>query len=194
MDIWNFDKASLFILLIVPGFVSMKAYQLVLPSNISTTSDRVIDAVSYSCINYALLYLPMQYFISSHLYAQFGVLRYIFYMYVLFANPILLVLLWKKLRCMNFIQNNAPHPTLKPWDYVFSKRKQYWIKVVLKDGTKIAGRYGEKSFASSYPAPEQIYLEETWILSGTGAFERQQNDTAGVIVLSNEIAYVELRN
>ena len=98
------------------------------------------------------------------------------------------------IRTRDFFQRNAPHPTAKPWDYVFAQRKSYWVKVTLKDGTVIAGRYGDKSFASSAPAPEQIYLEQTWVLNNNGGFERAKNDTAGVLILSSEISYVELRN
>ena len=101
--------------------------------------------------------------------------------------------LWKYLRSREFFQKNAPHPTARPWDYVFSQRKPYWVKITLKDGTLVAGKYAEKSFTSSSPAPEQIYLEETWILNDKGGFERVKNDTAGVIILSSEISYIELR-
>ena len=87
-----------------------------------------------------------------------------------------------------------PHPTLKPWDFVFAQQKPYWIKVTLKNGTTIAGLYADKSFASSTPAQEQIYLEQTWVLNANGGFERAKNDTAGVIILSNEISHIELRN
>jgi hypothetical protein len=104
------------------------------------------------------------------------------------------VLIWKYLRTREFFQRNAPHPTEKPWDYVFSQRNPYWVKITLKDGTTIAGRYADKSFASSAPAKEQIYLEETWILNDKGGFERVKNDSAGVIILSSEISHIELRN
>ena len=100
----------------------------------------------------------------------------------------------KSLRTSKYFQRNAPHPTEKPWDYVFSKGIPYWVKVTLKNGTIIAGRYAEKSFASNAPANEQIYLEETWILDSNGSFIRAKNDTAGIIILSSEISHIELRN
>ena len=84
-----------------------------------------------------------------------------------------------------------PHPTKRPWDYVFAQRKPYWAIVTLKDGTKIAGRYDSCSFASSAPAGEQIYLEENWVINADGGFERPREDTAGILVLSSEIVSVE---
>jgi hypothetical protein len=116
----------------------------------------------------------------------------IFYLAVLFLAPILWASLWHWIRNKNFIQKAIAHPTQKPWDYIFSKREPYWVKVVLKDGTKIGGKYSGNSFASSSPADEQIYLEETWIVNDKGGLERKKNQTAGVIILSKEIAFIEL--
>lgn len=194
MDIWEVDKLILFIAFVIPGFISIKAYQLLFPSTKVSTSDQLIDAVAYSSINYALLILPILGVERGLLKEAHPALYNLFYIFVLFLAPIAWVLIWRFLRTRDFFQRNAPHPTAKPWDYVFLQRKPYWVKIHLKDGTVIAGRYAEKSFASSTPAEEQIYLEETWVINDKGAFERPKNNTAGVIVLSSEISYLELRN
>ena len=94
---------------------------------------------------------------------------------------------------MLVFQKNAPHPTQKPWDFVFQQRKFYWVEVTLKDGQKIAGKYCDKSFTSSAPAPEQIYIEELWVLGDEGEFIRKVNDSEGVIILHEQISHVELR-
>ncbi|MFN3901608.1 MAG: DUF6338 family protein [Alishewanella aestuarii] len=194
MDIWDIDKLVLFIAFVIPGFISIKAYQLAFPGTERATSDQLIDAIAYSSINYALLIFPIISVESGKLRDECRSLYYLFYIFVLFIAPIIWVLLWKYLRTRDFFQRNAPHPTSKPWDYVFAQRKPYWVKVTLKDGTVIAGRYADKSFASSAPASEQIYLEETWVLNQNGGFERRKNNTAGVLILSSEISHVELRN
>ena len=194
MDIWDVDKLALFIAFIIPGFISIKAYQLLFPSATIATSDQLVDAIAYSSINYAILIFPILGIESSQLKTIHPFLYYVFYIFVLFLAPILWVFIWRLLRTREFFQRNAPHPTAKPWDYVFSQRKPCWVKVHLKDGTIIAGRYAEKSFASSAPAEEQIYLEETWILNENGGFERAKNNTTGVIILSSEISHIELRD
>lgn len=194
MDIWEIDKLALFIAFVIPGFISIKAYQLAFPGTERATSDQLIDAIAYSSINYALLIFPIIAVESGTLRDTCRSLYYLFYIFVLFLAPIIWVLLWKYLRTRDFFQRNAPHPTAKPWDYVFAQRKPYWVKVTLKDGTVIAGRYADKSFSSSAPAPEQIYLEQTWVLNDKGGFERAKNNTAGVLILSSEISHVELRN
>lgn len=193
MDIWEVDKLILFIAFVIPGFISIKAYQLLCPGNERSTSDQLVDAIAYSSINYALLIFPIITIESGDLREAHLFLYYMFYVLVLFVAPIIWVLIWRYLRTRNFFLRNAPHPTGKPWDYLFSQRKEYWIKVILKDGTVIGGLYSLKSNASSAPAPEQIYLEETWLLNENGAFIRKKNDTEGVIILSSEISHLELR-
>lgn len=65
---------------------------------------------------------------------------------------------------------------------------------MLRDGTKIGGKYSTGSFASSAPTKEQLYLEETWVINADGGFERKRTDSAGILILSNEIVSVELFN
>lgn len=194
MDIWEVDKFILFLAFVIPGFISIKAYQLIFPGTERATSDQLIDAIAYSSINYAILILPILGIERGSLKTSCPLFYYIFYGFVFILAPIIWVLIWKYLRTRDFFQRNAPHPTAKPWDYVFSQRKPYWVKVTLKDGNIIAGRYADKSFASSAPAEEQIYLEETWIINENGAFERKKNNTAGTIILSSEISHIELRD
>lgn len=194
MDIWEIDKLALFLAFVIPGFISIKAYQLAFPGTERATSDQLIDAIAYSSINYALLIFPLISIESGNIQESYKFLYYLFYVFVLFIAPIIWVLIWKYLRTRDFFQRNAPHPTAKPWDYVFAQRKPYWVKVKLKNGTIVAGRYADKSFASSAPAPEQVYLEETWLLNDNGGFERAKNNTAGVIILSSEISHIELRS
>lgn len=193
MDIWQIDKFLLFFAFVIPGFISIKTYELIFPGVSRSSSEKMIDAVAYSSINYALLALPIYGVEQSNLRANCGFLYYAFFLFVLFIAPVIWVLVWKYLRTREFFQKNAPHPTGKPWDFVFSQRNPYWVKVTLKNGTIIGGLYSEKSFTSSSPSEEQIYLEETWVLNENGGFERMKNNTAGVIILASEISHVELR-
>lgn len=188
MQIWEIDKLVLFLVFVIPGFVSIKFYQLLIPGQRPAT-DQLVDAIAYSCINYALIGLPVISFVKPN---QNIIIHYIFSLFTLFFAPIIWVFVWKIFRTRRIISKAIPHPILKPWDYIFSQRKKYWVKVILKDQTCIAGKYAENSFTSSAPAPEQIYLEESWIINEKGGFERAKNNSKGVLILSNEISYIEL--
>ena len=191
----TFDQNEfvLFIAFVIPGMIAIKTYDLITPSRYTETSTRVIDAITYSCFNYAILLWPIYKIETSKIMSTHPDKYVLFYMCVLFVVPAVLALLWRYLREQDFIQRFAPHPTLKPWDHVFSKRQTYWMIVTLKNGKKVAGKFNSDSFASSYPAEEQLYLEEEWVLNEDDGFDRMVEQTAGIIVMPSEIALVEFR-
>lgn len=192
MNIWDLDKLVLFLAFVIPGFVSIKFYEVLFPSESKDSSKQLIDAITYSSVNYAILFWLIMSVNESKLSATFPLLNGVFYFSVLFIFPIIWVLVWKIIRQSEFVQKNMPHPIAKPWDYVFSQRERYWVVVTLKDGVKIGGYYGENSFTSSNPASEQIYLEQCWVLNEDGGFGRVKNDTAGIIVVASDMLSVEL--
>lgn len=191
MDIWDSNKLLVFIAFVIPGFISLKTYQLISPSQTKDSDKLLIDAIAYSSVNYALLLWPIYEIESNKIQESAPSLYVLFYVFVLFVAPVSWACLFNWLRTTDFFQNSMPHPTEKPWDFVFGRRKPYWLIVTLKNGQRIAGRYDSSSFASSAPAAEQIYLEESWVLNDDGGFERQRNATAGILVLSTEIVTVE---
>ena len=50
MDIWDINKLLLFIALVIPGFVSLKTYELLFPAALKESDKLLIDAVAYSSI------------------------------------------------------------------------------------------------------------------------------------------------
>lgn len=193
MDILEVDKLVLFIAFVIPGFISIKAYQLFSPMVEPPASEQLIDAIAYSCINYALFILPIWLVETSNLKEMHFILYYLFYLIVLLIAPIGLAVIWRFLRTKNLFLSNILHPDKRSWDFLFSQRKFYWAKVVLKNGNIIGGLYAELSNASSFPEAEQIYLQETWVIGEDGEFLRKKERTAGVIILSDEISHIELR-
>lgn len=194
MDIWKPNELILFIAFVIPGFISLKTYELLFPSERLNSSRQIIDAIAYSCINYALLFYPIYYVEMHGVRENHQNLYALFYICVLLIAPVIWVIFLKCFRTRLWLQKYIPHPTSKPWDYVFGQRQCYWIVVMLRDGTKIGGKYSTGSFASSAPTKEQLYLEETWVINADGGFERKRTDSAGILILSNEIVSVELFN
>ena len=191
MDVLEKGKLFLFVLFIMPGFISMKTYRLFHPIADRDTSKILIDVISYSCINYAFLLVPI-YWIEKQKYFQSDIfLYYIFYLFALVIIPTLLPIIWLYLRRRNFIRQHLPHPTDRPWDFFFSQHKRCWVLVTLKNGKKIGGYYGSDSFVSSRPEPEQIYLEKHWALDKDNDLDHELKDTLGIIILTNEIESIE---
>ncbi|PSN06758.1 DUF6338 family protein [Siccibacter turicensis] len=191
MDLLEKGKLILFVLFIMPGFISMKVYKIFYPSADKETTKLIIDIVSYSCINYAILLIPIYWIEKQKTFISHPFAYYVFYLFALIIIPCLLPLILLYLRKVRFFRKYLPHPTNRPWDYFFSTNQRCWVLVTLKNGKKYGGIYGYSSFASGAPEPEQIYLEEHWALDNNDEIDHQLKDTLGILILTNEIESVE---
>ncbi|MFT6348341.1 MAG: hypothetical protein ACJAYB_001347 [Psychromonas sp.] len=190
LNIWEVDKLILFIAFIIPGFVSIKSYELIHPNDDKDSSKRIIEAIAYSCMNYAFLGIPLYYLLKPDMLESLVAIWFIS-VFSLVIFPALLTLLFSWLRRLDIVQRNTPHPIKRPWDYVFQQRQWYWVIVELNDDKRIAGKYASDSFSSSYPAAEQIYLEECWHLADDDSFDKPRGGTAGILIASSQIKTIE---
>ncbi|EKO3914592.1 hypothetical protein P0F25_003323 [Vibrio metschnikovii] len=190
MDIWEIDKLLLFIAFIIPGFVAIKFYGLLHPNDKLDSSKQVIDSLAYSCVCYALVGIPIIE-LREHIEKLDFWLLWLLVFGVLLVLPCMLALAFSKVRQLEVFQRNAPHPIQKPWDFVFQQRKCYWVIVELTDGKRIGGKFAGDSFASSYPAAEQIYLEECWHIDNEDTFIRPRGGTLGILTGSSKIKTIE---
>jgi hypothetical protein len=194
VPVWEADKLILFLGFVIPGFIALKTYELLSPRLSADSSKQVIDAVAYSSINYAILLWPI-YEIERHgIQTSHPKLYVLFWVFALLMAPILCAFAYWGLRKTQLFQSALPHPVAHPWEYVFSKRKPYWVIITLKDGSKLAGRYDSQSFASSGNAYGQLYLEESWMLNEDGGLERMRRNSAGILVLATDMVSVEFFN
>lgn len=191
MELLDYNKILIFILFVIPGFISLKMYEILQPSIKKESAKLIIDAVAYSCINYAAWGIPLYYIVTEKIISPDSIFFYIYLFILLIVFPVINPVVLIRIRKSKFIANKLPHPTGRPWDYFFSLKQRCWVIVTMKDGSQIAGAYKNNAFASSAPEPEQIYLSEHWVLNADGGFERPRNDTLGIIILSSEIKTVE---
>jgi len=191
MDIWQTDKLGLFLVFFIPGFISLKVYDLLIAGERRDFTKSLFEVIGYSALNFAALSWLIILIYSGELFANHKLWYFISLFFILFISPILWPICLIKLSSWGFFAKHIIHPILKPWDYVFSKRQRYWVIVHLKNGKKLGGVYDENSFASSYPAEEQIYLEEIWKLDDEGRFLNPIERSKGMIILKDEIVAVE---
>lgn len=191
MDLWNLDKLTIVIVFAIPGFLMLKTNAVLGLEPPTDSSKQIVDAVAFSCINYAVLAWPILQIETAGLRHTQPNFYMAFYGFAVLIAPVLLAIGWRMLRCTQLFQRILPHPTARPWDFVFRKRVPYWIVVTFKDGKQVAGKYSGKSFSSAAPAPEQLYLEEAWVLNEDGGFERSRTNSAGLLVLGSEVRTVE---
>lgn len=192
MNLFESETIRLSLIFFVPGFISIKVYGLYIPSEQRHFSKSFFDAVSYSCINFALVYWIIIAIHQNQFYNQYPVLYYCILILILFVAPIIWPIIYSKIRDLRFFKEKTIHPIPKAWDYLFSKGGSYWIIIHTKDGRRIGGKYDTNSFVSSYPTEEQIYLEEVWHLDKKARFLKPIDRSKGIIISSREYESIEL--
>jgi len=114
--------------------------------------------------------------------------------FVFLIMPAVWPFVWSGIRGKKFVSRHLLHPNEGAWDFVFQQRIRYWMIVHMKDGRRIGGLFGYNSFASSAPANPQIYIEQVWKLDEDGVFESSVDESAGILILEEEMLAVELFN
>jgi hypothetical protein len=124
----NQQALALFLLFFVPGFISLKTYDQLVPGETRDFSKAIYDAIAYSALNFGLLFWLFD-FILSHSLARFWWYCSWFMVLVIFpvAWPILLITI-RRHRCITKFMLN-PNP--RAWDCLFQKRECYWVIVHL---------------------------------------------------------------
>ncbi len=191
MEIFEIDKIILFIIFFVPGFISMKVYNLLIASEKTNFSEALSEAVAFSSINFAslswLIFLILKYELFKTHFVWFLILG----LFIIFVAPILWTIIYVWIAKSKKLGKFIISPIKNPWDYFFEQRKSVWVIINLKNGEKIGGVYSDLSFSSAFPHKEQIYLEQQWELNNKGSFVKAKDRTNGILVLGDEIKSLE---
>jgi hypothetical protein len=87
---------------------------------------------------------------------------------------------------------NPHHQTPTAWDHFFSQAKTAYVKVMMADGTQLAGYYGPKSFAAYSKDGGDLYLEQCWLLDGEAAeFDKRNAGDSGLWIASGQAIAIE---
>lgn len=188
----DIDSMSLFILLVFPGLISMRLYRLIIPQKEMDWKTALIEALFYGTINFGIclpMIIPLQRSQFSHNYpVLYGLLLAIIILIPPSIGPFIILFLYKCKWIKDKIQ--LPYPTA--WDYYFKNRKPCFILVHLKNGHKIGGFYGNKSYATSFPQHGDLYLEKVIRVNENGNFIEIIEDSEGTIISNDAYVYIEL--
>lgn len=180
---------ALFLIFFIPGFITLKVYDLLVPGEVRDFSKAFFDAVAYSSLNFAALLWLIGIVRSGNLPPW----QWYTAMFVLLAGmPALWPVIFLRIRKHPKVSRRIASPNARVWDDIFAGRTPYWVIVHLKDQRRIGGLYGGKSFTSHSPAPPEIYLEQVWHVDENGGFTGSLvESTAGILVMGTEILALE---
>jgi hypothetical protein len=89
----------LFLIYFVPGFVALKVYDLLVPSERRDFSKSSFDAIAFSALNFAVLW-PLVRLVLSHDFSfAHPILETIFVFVILLIMPALWPVIWVKILC-----------------------------------------------------------------------------------------------
>lgn len=149
-----------FLVFIVPGFLSLRAFEAKHGGVSRKISEWLVDVVIFSfatdIVAVPIVYLTLQ-LDSLPLRVATSVVASVLGFIVL---PIWLGIAWHHIQMRLAKDGHLADPTAKPWDKMFARIREekldVGIIITLPDGRKLGGRYIPPGFASHYPADEQL--------------------------------------
>lgn len=180
---------------LMPGFIASRVLSFVYPQTEAGETRAVLTAITLSSFNYAILSWAVVLVWKQLWYENVAFLA-AFVFFSLFVSPVIIAVLFGKINDSEWgrrmrRQLGVMHPMPKAWDYFFRRGLPCWIVATMKDGRVIAGLYAGESFASSFPAEEDIYLEKVCSLSPDGKMQGIIPDSIGAIIRMENVALLE---
>lgn len=95
---------------------------------------------------------------------------------------------WTRIRTWS-LSNYDPTPTA--WDYAYRGMGRAFVRALTADGQWIGGYFGDDSFASSFPEPRELFLEQGFMMNEDGSFGYAVENTTGVYIRCDDIRVIE---
>ncbi len=164
---------------VLPGAISMFMYGLRYPQKEFRLQEKIVEAICFSLVNFILVGYPLFLFVGL---SVTSVYFWLCSLVAMLFTPVLWVLLF--IWIMRIIERRGwILPRAKTaWDDFFAVKRECWIQVEMSDGRLIGGIFSGKSFASSYPDPGHLYIEELWTVDAEGIFVKPWPGGAGVLL------------
>ena len=77
------------------------------------------------------------------------------------------------------------------WDFSFSKRSSCFVRARLKGDVWVGGWFGSGSYASSYPGPQEIFLQSAWKMEPDGRLRERTANSGGILIRHEACEFIE---
>jgi len=188
-DLLNrFDQSHLllFIVFVLPGFISLRIWSLIVPRTERTLKDELLDAFGFGLLN-AVIAVPLFGSIAPDQKWLAYALAVLAFILLPALWPFLIDWILRLLQAVNVI----PLQSHNAWDGLFLRRDPYFMIIHFDDGRRIGAYYGSQSIASLYPNSGYIYVEKLWYLDEHGKFVSEIPDSKGIVLRPNDYKFIE---
>jgi hypothetical protein len=178
---------------ILPGAISMYVYGLKIPQKDFELKDRIAEAICFSLLNFVVVWIPIDSLLKADWVQNYRAAGW----FVVVAGfviapafwPFALLWLLHRAEAAQWISVRAK----TAWDDFFShQRSGCWLQVELNDGRVVGGRFGRASYASAYPDPGHLYIEELWKIDDDGYFDERWPGNAGLLLRPSDYKLVRM--
>jgi hypothetical protein len=182
----------IFLAFVIPGFLSMRMYGLLLPGDEPSLKENVLEALAFGIANFVIMYWAIAFLIDPESSGRSRLLNYVLIVLTFFIAPLVWPVLLKLILGQLAKWNIVLYGYRNAWDDFFLRREPCWIIVHLKDGRRIGGWFGANSYAGLYPNSGYLSLEELWRLDEDGSFIEKIPQSRGVILRPEDYHFIEL--
>ena len=187
----DLESWTLFLVLVVPGLISMHIYRLIFAAKDIDWKHGLVQGLFYSSLNLViclpfLVLIHRDDFFENHPYRYLAIL-----MIILLVLPVIWPFLYRRLLKWQWLASKIQLPYPTAWDYFFNHRAPVFVLVQLKNGSKLGGYYGPKSYATSFPTEGDIYLEIVYRVDKDGKFKEAIDGSDGAIIRKDQYDLIE---
>lgn len=186
------DSIPTFLMFFIPGFISVKVYTMLVPSQKYNFGERLFETLAYSGLNYIIFFISVYMVFGEKFFRndnEFGII--IFILFIAIVAPVLWAYLFYKLQKNDgWLKKHVYYPPNSIWEKSFTINKGHFLIVTLKSDAVIAGRTGKASLGFQVGDNQDIYIEECWTISNK-KFGAPVPGSKGVFISGTEIALVE---
>jgi hypothetical protein len=185
------------VVFLVPGLNTTWVLDRLVGQSTLAGTERLLKALSWSILIY-LAASPWLFAIRERLvHGELGLTEFLWAGATLFvAAPAVLGALVGELRRFEPLQRwfrraTGIHPAPTAWDFAFETLRKGFVRVRLVDGRLLGGYYGANSFASSYPEPQDVFVEQAWSLHEDESFVDPVSGGQGLLIRRDAIQSVQ---
>jgi Family of unknown function (DUF6338) len=194
-DLKDAEYLPLVLLFVVPGLVASFVRSRLIAGPTPSTKENFLIFVVLSLFYYAFIVFLIQPALSVR---EPWIARAAIWILLLLVGPaifgfVLGVAAQKEWGtwCANKLGVSIVHVIPAAWDWRFSNiAHNTFVMVTLTSGEKVAGYFGNGSFASSDANERDLYIEEEYMVSGEGKWEARP-EKVGLLISAREIRYIE---
>lgn len=196
VNFWGIDNFYLILTFIVPGLIIFYVRSKFITGRTRSHTENILSYLVLSLVYYALIIPIIE--VALSIRHPWGIRALIWICLTLIGPALLGFLLGAEAQkewltqITNKLHLSVIHVIPAAWDWKFSKIPVggMFIMVTLTSDERVAGFFGNASFASSDSGERDLYLEEEYVITDEGAWQARP-DKVGIFIPVREIKYVE---